>query len=607
MKLLNLSIEGFRGIRKTSVTFSDHTVVVGPNGSGKSTIIDALSLLFGRTKLVRELTEHDFLGSCPTETSRIRIVGTLGGFGDDPDDHMDWFREGRAVPKWWSDMDCTAHPEQSEEANQLCAQIAWAARFDLEELVVEQRRYFHDDDDQADVFDEDIVQQIPTRLLHEIGYFVLPARRTWEATISFASELFRKAVTTLGGVPATTILEQRDRLRSPSSPLEEEAELKPLVARINDQLSQLLPEAPKLQMRLTSTDSASYLRALVPHYQVEAGVSLPAGRHGTGLLSLQTLLLLLEIGRERKKQKLPFILAMEEPELHVPPGLQRRLVAEAMAIAEQTICTSHAPRIASFYPATAVQLLEKREPHLAATPMLGKPLDSEATQPERKLANEDRGRYIEALMQVRVLIPEGKTEHEWFRLLGEQVETHLSSPGGSTPPFGLVIGVAPTHSSAVAETYQLLRPMRSGLVPFVDGDTEGDDKIGRLLAAEPPPEVVLQLPNDQTIEDVIEWILSGASDDILGELKSRVDREFESVEELVQLLKIKKGKGRLKGDFLAYEEIAAAIGSDTGCRSRARTVLDAITLASLGRQSDSGAWREDARSTDRTVVLKLST
>ena len=53
---------------------------------------------------------------------------------------------------------------------------------------------------------------------------------------------------------------------------------------------------------------------------------------------------------------------------------------------------------------------------------------------------------------------------------------------------------------------------------------------------------------------MIEWVLDGASEDILAELKSRLDREIKSVEELVELLKIKKGKGRLKGDFLAYEE-----------------------------------------------------
>lgn len=70
----------------------------------------------------------------------------------------------------------------------------------------------------------------------------------------------------------------------------------------------------------------------MPHYAPEGCVVLPASRHGTGILSLQTFVLLLEVGRERRKQGLPFILALEEPELHVPPGLQRKLVAQAVAI-----------------------------------------------------------------------------------------------------------------------------------------------------------------------------------------------------------------------------------------------------------------------------------
>lgn len=63
MKLLALPINGVRGIQHANIGFGDHDVLVGPNGAGKSTIIDALSLVFGRTRLVRDLTEHDFHGS----------------------------------------------------------------------------------------------------------------------------------------------------------------------------------------------------------------------------------------------------------------------------------------------------------------------------------------------------------------------------------------------------------------------------------------------------------------------------------------------------------------------------------------------------------------
>jgi predicted ATP-dependent endonuclease of OLD family len=99
MEILALTIEGFRGIRRADIRLDDHTAIIGANSSGKSTIIDALSLVFGRSRLVRELTEHDFCGSCPTATCRIRIIATLGGFGgNDPNTHYDWFREGRENP-----------------------------------------------------------------------------------------------------------------------------------------------------------------------------------------------------------------------------------------------------------------------------------------------------------------------------------------------------------------------------------------------------------------------------------------------------------------------------------------------------------------------------
>ena len=102
MRILALSIRGFRGIQQTDIRFGEHDVLIGPNGAGKSTIIDALSLVFGRTRLVRELTEHDFYGSHPQATSRIHIIATLAGFdGEDPERNDVWFREGRAVPKWW--------------------------------------------------------------------------------------------------------------------------------------------------------------------------------------------------------------------------------------------------------------------------------------------------------------------------------------------------------------------------------------------------------------------------------------------------------------------------------------------------------------------------
>lgn len=610
MRLLALSIHGFRGIQQAHIRFGAHDVLVGPNGAGKSTIIDALSLVFGRVRLVRDLTEHDFYGSCPGATSRIRIVATLAGFDrDDPDRNEAWFREGRAVEKWWNPGTGKADPERSAEAKTLCAQIAFAARFDLEDLVVESLRYFHDDDEIADPFLDDAVQQVPSRLFDDIGYYVLPARRTWEAAASFASDLFRKAVATVGGIPAKTVLDERDRLRQPTEPLEATAGLLPLADRINQQLAQLLPSAPRFQLRITATDSESLLRALVPHYAEESGLSLPVSRHGMGLLSLQTFILLLELGRERRHQGKPFLFAMEEPELHIPPGMQRRLVAQAISIAEQTICTSHSPRVASYYPAASVQILDRRQEQLASTPLLAKPLGAGASNARRKLYHDDRPRVVEALMHHRVLIPEGRSEYEWLRLLSDVIETGelaLQMNETETPAFGTVVGVIPTHDGAVADIYAAINSLRSGLVPFVDGDAAGDDKVRELCQLEPVPATILQWCEGWVVEDAIGWILKGAEEQALKVLRERIAAEFETIDGLMALFKAKAGQGRLKTDYLAYEEVASVIGDIAACRDRAAKLLEAMTKACLGQTEDCDLIvRDEGGINDQSVLIRL--
>lgn len=608
MKLHSLSIRGFRGIQSADVSFGqEHTVLLGPNRVGKSTIIDAMSLVFNRGSLVRDLTEHDFHGSCPDATSRIKVVATLGGFkNDDPDCNHLWFRDGRAVPKWWNALTGKIEPEPSTDAKALCAQIAYAARFDLEELAVESKRYFHDDNDVEDPFQEDAIHHIPNSHFNEIGYFVLPSRRNWVAAATFASELFRKAVAISGGIPAKTILEERDRLREPEGPLERTNNLAPFVENFNRTLGELLPDAPSFQLRITSTDSESLLRALVPHYDSSNGISLPVDRHGMGLLSLQTFVLLLELGRARVEMNKPFLLAMEEPELHIPPGMQRRLISKAISIADQTISTSHSPRIAAFFAATHVQILDSKPQGLTATSMLRKRLDSSASNAQRKLFHDDRVRLVEALMYQRVLIPEGRSEYEWFRLLNEVLETRditVSDSSSETPVFGTIVGVIPTHEGAVAGVYKDLSPLRAGLVPLVDGDEEGIKKIRELHKTDPKAKVILKWRDGWEMEDAIGWILQGDEGSAMAILKNRIDRHFESVDQLIDLFKIKHGSGRLKTDYLAYEDITTAIGQVQGCRTRAADLLGAISLASLGKKECSDLVRvnDDFSTGDSTV------
>ncbi len=55
MKITRLTIENFRGVSKTEIEFSGHTLLVGGNNVGKSTICEALDLVLEPDRLFRTL------------------------------------------------------------------------------------------------------------------------------------------------------------------------------------------------------------------------------------------------------------------------------------------------------------------------------------------------------------------------------------------------------------------------------------------------------------------------------------------------------------------------------------------------------------------------
>ncbi|MBI2927860.1 MAG: AAA family ATPase [Verrucomicrobia bacterium] len=584
MHIARLRISGFRGVQEADIRLAAQSVLVGPNGCGKSTLIDAISLTLGRTRMVRPLTEHDFTGSDPKAAARIKIIVTVAGFAsDDSEEHDTWFRAGdRAVPKWLG-KDEREYAEQGTD-RKLCANVGFCARFDRDELEVISVRYFHDDDDVTDPFnDESGIVQVPPRLLNDLGFFVLPARRDWDAVASFNSDLFRRTVSNLAGIPADEILLQRDALRNPAVKIEASDKLAGLVAGLNERLARLAPNAPKFQLRVTAGDSEAVLQSLLPHYAGHEGPSLPAARHGSGLVALQSLLLLLEAGRVRMAKGLPFILALEEPELHLSPGIHGRLVAEAVATASQVICTTHSPDVARVFPATSALIVTNEAGRLAARPFLAQPLTPVASNNERKLFLQNRARVVSALMHSFVLIPEGRFDTEWLTRLSDVADPYTTH----TSPFSAVFGVVPTENAAVAFTTERLTPLRSRIVAMVDGDEAGDNYVTELKAKMPPPSLIIQLPTGWTIENVVRWMLDPGGAAALTTLSAALPGfTFASLDALRDLLKTSNNKGTntvgLKEDVLAHDAIVGVLDATPECRARVVTFCEALVSAAIG-------------------------
>ena len=71
MRICQVELSGFRGIRHGRIILPAHAVLLGANNSGKTTIVESLALLFGRERMVRPVSDWDFYGGAPKPDSRF--------------------------------------------------------------------------------------------------------------------------------------------------------------------------------------------------------------------------------------------------------------------------------------------------------------------------------------------------------------------------------------------------------------------------------------------------------------------------------------------------------------------------------------------------------
>ncbi len=584
MKLSMLEIDGFRGISKAKVLFQEHTVLIGSNSIGKTSLVEAIALIFGRDRMVRSLTEHDFFGSRPERLSRIKIRATLTGF--EPEDisvHTDWFRRERGTPVWLDFGTGEVYGEKIKDDVLLSCQIEFAARFDQESLEVDTARYFTDGM-HGDVFDDEVYSSVPGSLTRDIGFFVVPANRTWDRMISFNSELFRRVIGSTNGLPAETILAERDRIRDPAEKLEEDKAIAPIIAEVNREIEEVFANSTELSLRLTTTDSTGVLEAVIPHFKAKGGNAVPAKKEGSGLISLQSLFLLLHFGQKRIKEGENFFLVLEEPELHLPPAVQRRVLSRLQALSTQTIITTHSPLVAGYCDAKSLMVLENNAGELAAKPLLIGSL-ANTENAVRKLYQIQRVDTAAALMSETVLVPEGQYDFDWLTLLSRVAE--LADDKTQKCNFGVRVGVVPTNSSKVVSTCLALSQCHSRISAMVDGDIPGLAYADEIDANFPDVQAVVRWPNGWAIEDFVGWIISADPASILTNINEDFDPFCQNAADLVARLKTKNRLlNGLKGDRVAYETIANAISENPSGSRRCRFALHCLADACVGLPSE---------------------
>jgi hypothetical protein len=504
MRICQLRLSGFRGIKEATVAFPVHGVLFGPNNVGKSSITEAIALLLGRDRMAPPLTDWDFYKGQPKPDTRFEIVAAITGFGkgaaDEPEMFPDWFLgEKAARPVWWSEETQTLSTQQDRPlGTQLAAQVALSACFVEETCDFETIRYYYDGP--CDPFTDDH-RTVPPARFRELGVFFLPSSRQWDRLLSFGSSTFIKVLRQADAVPGTDVESLKTELSTPNTKIEDAPNFKPILQSAQEELRAflLIDRSSNLVYRTTSLDTTSVLQSLTPHILHE-GSLLPFSRHGAGMVSLQAFLLVLAFAAARQKEGKNFILVAEEPELHLHPALHRRLANRIRGAGTQSIITTHSPLVAASYPPTEALFIRNEVGTLSATFLRRKPVSVIGKNAIKDLYLRKREALYEALMGGAILIPEGQLDHEWLSLWQRIVE----SSEQCTPS---ALTIVPTESSQVALTFREIQQFRPDAVPFVDGDSDGQKYVDDLAALTSPPKVTIRLGDGAAIEALSAWIL----------------------------------------------------------------------------------------------------
>jgi len=577
MYLARLNISNFRGISNAQLKLSQHIILLGNNNSGKSTIIDAIGLILGKESLVKNIGDWDFFGGNPQAQDRIIITGLLTDFEFNDESRVkEWFNNiNGGIPKWYNEETGEiSNSQNAEQSLKLAVEIGFAARFNKDDLEFETIRYFASG--VTDPFEEDGLNTINRELNRQIGFFLIPSKRNWEKIMSFSSEIFRKVVDFQEAIPADSIFQIRNDLRSNIHGIEKETPFKEIVDRINLEIKGFSGKEMNLNFLPTNADIVSTKNCITPFLLGRGNSNIPLGSHGSGLISLQTLLLLLEFGRFRKENNQNFILAAEEPELHMHPGMHRRLIGRIRGLSTQTIISTHSPEIAAYYKPTEINIVETTEEGITRI----SPIVEKNTPPQNalmKLFTIYRKETSEALMHSKIILPEGITEYYWLNKL---VSAFITTEGWDITNTISSFGIIPTQDSNVVQSFKTISKIGSFIIPFVDGDAAGKGYVSNLKNDTPKPTFILQLKDTHFLEHLIAWIILPQNSVDEENLKTILDNKTINYYDINQL------GGLLATNYKSYwkvhDELIELMVSNSIYTQKVRSLIKALDRLEVG-------------------------
>lgn len=348
-----VEITNFRNFHQFAVGLDATAVIVGENKAGKSNFLDALRLVLDPSlpDSARKLRAEDFWDGLdePFAGHSIEVKVFIRNFEDNDG--------AKAILS-----DCVI------QSSPLTAQITYQFRSTVKIGTLagaqnqDQRPTLTEEDYDFIVFGgSDESNLIGSEVRKWIALVLLPALRDAEGDIqSWRKSPLRPLLERVRKqIPAEHFTAVRDELDNAKAKLLEAAPVAKLVKSVNQRVRNLAGPIHSVETDLdfASSEPEQLIKSLRVFLHGKTSKPLSDASLGTANILFLALLLQDMEMKQQAKEIVSTILAIEEPEAHLHPQLQRLLFRYFLSQKHPILLTTHSPNIASVAPIDSIVLL----------------------------------------------------------------------------------------------------------------------------------------------------------------------------------------------------------------------------------------------------------